>query len=758
MKKLFSAPLFILILSVIFFFRPFFLNDQLPISADTIIGLYHPFRDLYAKDYPNGISYKNSLVTDPVRQQYPWKNLTVWTEMHGTFPLWNPYSFSGTPLLGTLQSASFYPLTLLLFFLPFSFGWSLLIISQQILAGIFIYYYLKNLKLSSFASLFGSLTFLFCGFSIAWLEWGNILHVALWLPLVLLSIDKIFSSDSTKNKILWNIIFLFSLTVAFFAGHLQIFFCLCLVAFIYFLIRWWQNGKNLSHCLFFIAILLGFLLLTAIQWLPTSQFIMQSARDVDQLNNWQQDGWFIPWQHLIQFFAPDFFGNPTTLNYWGVWNYGEFIGYVGITPFLLGFFALFSRRDKKTIFFGSLFLCSLIFALPTFIAKLPYIFHVPFLATSQPTRLLFLTDFSLAVLAALGFDTLIRQEKKRFLFYPLGFILFVFLGLWFFIIFGYKWIPTITLQNILTAKRNLYLPTIIVIVSVSLLTACIFNRNKKAYTMFLVLLLCITLFDLLRFSDKFTPFTNKNYLFPKTPTISLLQRDKSQFRIMTTDSRILPPNFSVMYGLQSIDGYDPLFLKSYAELIAASERDKPNIQPPFGFNRIITPHNVNSRIIDLLGVKYVLTFSDLSTDKFTKVFQEGQTKVYKNNKALPRVFFVNDIRPVSSKQEAIEELFDKAIDLRTTAIVKDGPSMGNFGDGFVGTIKYEANNVFLQTENDQVGFLVFTDIYYPTWHVKICSNEGVDCEETRIYQTDFTFRGIIVPAGKHAIVFYDRLL
>ena len=35
------------------FFSPFFLQSKLPIPADTIIGLYHPYRDLYAKDYPN---------------------------------------------------------------------------------------------------------------------------------------------------------------------------------------------------------------------------------------------------------------------------------------------------------------------------------------------------------------------------------------------------------------------------------------------------------------------------------------------------------------------------------------------------------------------------------------------------------------------------------------------------------------------------------------------------------------------------------
>src|SRR5581483_10128480 len=95
---------FILIFAflVLYFFKPFFLNSLLPIPSDTIVGLYHPYRDLYAQTNPNGLPFKNFLITDPVRQQYPWKNLAIQTEKKGEIPLWNPYNFSGTPLLANL--------------------------------------------------------------------------------------------------------------------------------------------------------------------------------------------------------------------------------------------------------------------------------------------------------------------------------------------------------------------------------------------------------------------------------------------------------------------------------------------------------------------------------------------------------------------------------------------------------------------------------------------------------------------------------
>src|SRR3972149_6454066 len=134
MKKILPYLFIVLLVSV--FFWQFFVRGLFPIPSDTIIGLYHPFRDLYAKNYPNGIPFKNFLITDPVRQQYPWRELVISAEKKLELPLWNPYNFSGVPLLANFQSASFYPLNVLFFFLPFNLVWSSLIVLQLVLAGV----------------------------------------------------------------------------------------------------------------------------------------------------------------------------------------------------------------------------------------------------------------------------------------------------------------------------------------------------------------------------------------------------------------------------------------------------------------------------------------------------------------------------------------------------------------------------------------------------------------------------------------------
>src|ERR1035437_7989295 len=365
---------FLFLLSLVFF-KALFSQGNLPVPSDTIVGLYYPFRDIFAKTNPNGVPYKNFLITDPVRQQIPWKTLVVEAERQFKLPIWNPYNFGGTPLLANFQSGALSPFNLLFFVLPFSSAWSLIIFLQPLLAGVFLLFYLSNLKLNKFACLFGAITFSFSGFSIAWMEWGTIMGTALWLPLVLLSIDMIFESLKVKTSnikiISWCLVFIFSIVSSFFAGHLQTFFYLAILSGFYFLLRLMQNAKKIQSLFLFLILSVLFLVSILPQLIPTLQFIVQSGRNVD-LVGWKQIGWFIPWQNLIQFVVPDFFGNPTTLNYYGIWNYGEFIGYIGILPLLMAFFALFFRRDKKTLFFGSAFFLSLIFAFATIFAKLPF--------------------------------------------------------------------------------------------------------------------------------------------------------------------------------------------------------------------------------------------------------------------------------------------------------------------------------------------------------------------------------------------------
>ena len=771
-----NNPIILFIIAVFIFFYPFFIQRKIPIPADTIVGMYHPWRDAIWDRFTAGVPFKNFLITDPVRQQYVWRNLSIEEIKNGKLPFWNSYSFSGTPFLANFQGATFYPLNIIFFILPFDFAWGILIFLQPLLAGIFLYSYLRFFDLNKHGCVLGALVFAFSGFSIAWLEWNTIGHVILWLPLILLSIEKIIiilnyhaglvsASQRSRNKfgmtegkrlIIWSLVLIFSLVSSFFAGHLQVFFYCQLLIITYLIIRSLTlTKKRISIILLFVLCYLLSVIITSIQWLPTLELIFNSARSIDQ-GSWTKEGWFIPWQNLVQFLVPDFFGNPATGNYWGIWNYGEFTGYIGIIPLIFTLYALLFRHDKKTLFFGILVLASLVFALPTPLAKLPYKWQIPFISTSQPTRLLAIVDFSLAILTALGFDYFLKNKSSMVQIIKLLGLLGIIYGIIWLLVLTKGWLffNLMDSNNLLVAKRNLILPTIIFILGSGSLLGYIFMKNNRLKLFFVFCSLFFVLLDLFRFGWKFTPFVKDEWIFPSTKITEILRHNTHNYRIMSLDRRIMPPNFSVFYKLQDVSGYDPLYLINYTKLVSAWERDKPDVTLA-SFNRIVTPANYKNFITDLLGVKYLLSLAPLESERLRLITSEGSTYLYENKDVFPRAFLVEEVIQVEDEQREIEEMFLLKDRLRNIAVTTESIKLNaeKLGPDEVSLIdEYGSSYVRIKTKTNIERLLVLTDIYYPSWRVY------VDGKEEKVIETDFALRGVIVPSGDHTIVFNIKLI
>ncbi|MBI5045148.1 MAG: YfhO family protein [Candidatus Levybacteria bacterium] len=730
----------LLFIVILFFFKPIFLN-QVPIPADTLVNLFHPFRDLYESDFPRGVPYKNPLVGDPVLQQIPWRELSIDILKKGELPLWNPYQMAGYPLSQNIQSASFYPLNIIFFLLPFIDAWSIYIILQVILGGVYMYLYLRNQRISTQGAFFGSIAFSFSGFSVSWLEWGVVGHTALWAPLLLLSVDKFFE----QQKYRWLFILLVGLTCSALGGHLQTYIYVIALFCAYVLYRTSFLRKYVREFFYVVLVFILSALLLSPVLFGQMQFILISARNIDQ--SWSELGWFIPLQNLIQFVAPNFFGNPATGNYWGIWNYGEFIGYIGVIPFFFVIFALF-HKVKDYLFWLTILIFVFIFAFDTQIARIPYQLSIPFLSSAQPTRLIFLADVALCILAAKGFEMLIMQ--KRNVLAPILFFSGTFLLVFLYSFFGQK-LGVISEENMKIALKNFIIPLILLFSIIILFVANFYIKYISKHIVIFVILL-ITVVDLLFFAQKYTPFTTKEYFYPYSKTITYLTSQKELFRIMTTDRSILHPNIATFYRIQSIDGYDPLYIQRLGEFMIAIDRNEPNITPPFGYNRIVHKGYRQSPFYDLLGVKYILSLTDLKEKTLKKVYQEGETRVYENRNAFPRAFFVGAVAHALTKDDAIQMIFDKKNLLKDVGVVEGKNISGKYSVGKVLIDSYTENKIVITTNNEGEGFLVLTDTHYPSWSVLI------DGEKSSIILTDFAFRGVVVPKGVHKIEFINKLL
>lgn len=760
-RKFFKNYLYIILLICIVavFFYPVILKNKIPLPADTIVGMYHPFRDNIWGNFVTGVPFKNSLITDSVRQQYVWRELAINQIEKGALPLWNPYSFAGTPLLANFQSAVFYPLNLLFFVMSFTSAWTILVILQPILAGVFLYFYLLHLKVTKLASFLGSTAFCFSGVVIAWLEWNTIVHVFLWLPLILLSIERLLERFTFK----WVLIFLVASICQFFAGHLQFLFYSLLISNLYLILRviqisirykTWIDRMKFIKKKYFLFLLLNFslILLTLIQWLPTFKFINLSARNIDQ-SNFIQEGWFIPWQNLIHFLVPDFFGNPATGNYWGIWNYGEFIGFIGIMPLIFAIYALVFRFDKKVVFFGSLLFLSFIFALPTPVAYLPFKLGLPFISTSQPTRLIFVAVFALSILAALGFDQFVREKSWRKVISICIPIITIFTFLWLMVFVPSHFDMSLSDSQVLITRRNLILPFAVFVYTFISLMLLTFKKSRFS-RLLTVLVFIVFIFEMLRFGWKFTPFSDKSWVFPQTKLLKVIHEDKKLFRVMALDRRILPPNFSVYYRLEDVAGYDPLYLLKYNKLVAAWERDRPDILGG-AFNRIVTPTNYNNFITDLLGVKYILSYGPQESEKLEFIASEGQTYLYKNSNIFPRAFFVEEVVQVKSSQKVMDTMYKLQQKLKTIAVVQDDIKVSTEQLEFNETVEiktYKPNMITLNTYSKVKRLLILSNIYYPSWKVTI------DGKTSNLLEVDFLLQGVIVPKGNHIVEFKNSFI
>lgn len=701
------------------FFAPTIFKGKLPVPADALVGLYHPWRDTLAKDYPRGVPFKNFLITDPVRQQIPWRKIVTDELRKGKLPLWDPYSFSGTSLLGNIQAGALYPLNIFFFLLPFPIAWTILIMFQPALAGLFMYAFLRHKHVSELASLLGAISWSLSGFSVAWLTWGTMMHVALWLPLILLAIDKLTESKR------WLAVLVAGLCMQLFAGHAQISFYVLILSVFYAL---WRKRFQL---------LLGglslFVVITSVQWIPLLRTSLESSRLLDA-ESWTKPGWFLPWRHLVQYLAPDFFGNPATMNYWGEWNYGEFVGYVGVIGLIFAIYALLQRNNK---FWVAALGIAFLFLLPTPIAKLPYYFKVPVLSSLQPTRLTVIVDFILALLAAFGFDAWQKAggRKKWWSVVGLGSLL------------GLLWLIA-GFQHLEIIQRNLVFPSTIFLGCLTLLVFRAKFQQKLLIAGAAFALVALSAFDQLRFATKFTPFTQPEYFFPTSKVIEFLQKQPKPFRILSLNKEIMPPNVSGMYGLETIEGYDPIVNSRYEEFFAALARGRPDITEPFGFNRILTTERIDSPLIPLLNVTYVLSLTDREEPYLVKVFAEGGTRVYEDKRALPRIYLVEGARMVSDKQKIIDALYDPAFQPRKTAIVEEPVSILSVplsADETAEITSYENSSITVSVTTRVPQLLVVANSWSPSWRVTI------DGKMAKLLVIDYILQGVIVPEGSHVV-------
>src|SRR3989304_6228127 len=269
--------LLLILLIILAFFNKSVISGLIPYPGDLIVANYESY-----KSYSPVVPHK-AQGPDVAKELIPWKHFVIGSLKSSQMPLWNPFNFSGNPQMANFQSASFYPANLLFFVLEFGNAWTIYIISSSLLSSLFMYLFLRRLKLSDAASLLGSISYTFSLYMTVWIEYGNIGHTLLWLPLALYFADRILEKVNYLNFLG----LIFSLLLSILAGYIQGAFYIYLVTVIYFFGKGILEKKLIrNRSLIFLAALILPILLSLFQLLPTLELFGQSSRgsySIDQI-------------------------------------------------------------------------------------------------------------------------------------------------------------------------------------------------------------------------------------------------------------------------------------------------------------------------------------------------------------------------------------------------------------------------------------------------------------------------------------------
>ena len=212
---------------------------------------------------------------DNLQQNYPLHVLVGSMLRKGQLPFWNPYIFSGTPLLAGFNAGAVYPLMGLFVILPDRVAW---IATEVILfsaLAIGMYVFLRALALSTAASFLGAATFAFSGVVLSQVNHIDMTEGFVAIPWMLLAMLHIFRDGRWR----WTILLGFGFATVILGGAPEAMLDEAILIIAYGVIsagldplRWW---RLLSRGAAAAGLALS---LAALQWLPGLNAIANSQR------------------------------------------------------------------------------------------------------------------------------------------------------------------------------------------------------------------------------------------------------------------------------------------------------------------------------------------------------------------------------------------------------------------------------------------------------------------------------------------------
>ncbi len=495
----------------------------------------------------------------------PFGHLAATDLLHGHLPWWNYYEGLGQPLAGEMQSAALFPLTL---WFALSSGLLWFHISLEVIAGFSTYFLTKRLGVPViFATAAGCLYALNGTF--AWI--GNaVLNPICFLPMLLLGIEMVYDSTSTKNNRGWYLMAI-AVALAFYAGFPEVAYFNGLFALGWAAVRLFTLPRDSR------LRAVGRLGIGGAVGVLVSLPILVPFADFSKVANLGHhtaaiDGTAHISIHAVQMFFDPYvhgtiFSNPNAISIWGGIG-GYFLAGVGALA-LLGLFG--ARFRSLRIYLAAWTIIGLCGAW-NFLEIRKVWNLIPLIQNVSFGRYIMSScELSFILLAAFGMMDLVDSAKAKRLFTVTTSVMLLGL-LWIVWSAGAinKGIVLLTKTRIIFA----FLDAIPFIVVVSLL---VLGRLTKFKIVPLLVAVLLVGESLLMFGVPSGEAAKKVYV--DMGPITFLKTHEGQDRFL--DFAVLTPNWGSQYGLNELNAIDLPFPETFSKLI---ERQLfPGLDPSYQF-------------------------------------------------------------------------------------------------------------------------------------------------------------------------------
>src|SRR6201998_2335827 len=181
------------------------------------------------------------LLGDDLTQNFPLRVLTGDQIRAGHLPLFDPYIWSGAPLLAGWNAGAAYPLTWLFAILPATAAWTLNLIATWATAGLGLFWFLRALRLARLASFLGAFSFAFAGAMSAQVTHFGLVAGMSWVPLQLLSVLRLSQERPVNSRLRWAAVLGLATGLVILAGDPRAIDDAAVIVVIYAV---WQVGRR----------------------------------------------------------------------------------------------------------------------------------------------------------------------------------------------------------------------------------------------------------------------------------------------------------------------------------------------------------------------------------------------------------------------------------------------------------------------------------------------------------------------------------